>query len=137
MNFLVHDKRLIIFAFVIMDNHMHIVWQMQPGIKRYSVQSDFLKFTAQKIKKHMLWFNKKKLIEFKVDAEDITFQFWERNPLSVDLCSREVVIQKLAYIHQKQVRAGLCIHLKNINIHQKSFTKQGTMVFGFLTHFVD
>lgn len=53
----------------------------------------FLKFTAQKIKKDMLRYHKKELLPFKVEAEDRKFQFWKRNPLSVDLWSREVFIQ--------------------------------------------
>ena len=137
MNFLVNDKRVIIYAFVIMDNHMHIVWQMQPGIKRDAVQRDFLKITAQKIKKDMLRFNKKKLIEFKVDAEDRKFQFWERNPLSVDLWSREAVIQKLNYIPQNPVRAGLCIHAEEYKYSSAKFYKTGKDGYEFLTHFTD
>ena len=43
MRFLVHGKRVIIYAFVIMDNHIHIIWQLQPGKKREAVQRDFLK----------------------------------------------------------------------------------------------
>jgi len=33
MRFLVEDKRVIIYGFVIMPNHLHTVWQMQSGIK--------------------------------------------------------------------------------------------------------
>ena len=46
MKFLVQDKRVIIYGFVIMYNHMHIIWQMQAGRKRYAVQRDLLKHTA-------------------------------------------------------------------------------------------
>ena len=125
MKFLVEDKRVIIFGFVIMSNHMHIIWQMQTGIKRDGVQRDFLKFTAQRIKKDMLRFHKESLRQFKVTAEDRNYQFWERNPLSVDLWSREILIQKLKYIYENPVRAGSVILLKNINIHQQCSMRQG------------
>src|SRR4030095_12948193 len=49
MRFLAEDKRVIIYGFVIMPNHIHIVWQMQAGKDRKNVQRDFLKFTAQRI----------------------------------------------------------------------------------------
>ncbi len=32
-----------------MNNQLHIIWQVQPLLKREDVQRDFLKFTAQKI----------------------------------------------------------------------------------------
>lgn len=137
MDFLVADKRVIIYAFVIMHNHFHIIWQMQPGIKRHALQRDFLKFTAQKIKKNMLRFDKKELLQFKVDAKDRKFQFWERNPLSVDLWSREVLMQKLNYMHQNPVRAGLCNHAEEYKYSSAKFYKTGTDNWGFLTHFTD
>ena len=34
MRFLVTDKRVIIYGFVIMGNHIHIIWQLQAGKKR-------------------------------------------------------------------------------------------------------
>ena len=40
MRFLVDDKRVIIYGFVIMDNHIHIIWQLQAGRKRNDVQRD-------------------------------------------------------------------------------------------------
>ena len=137
MDFLVKDKRIIIYAFVIMHNHLHIIWQMQPGIKRDAVQRDFLKFTAQKIKKDMLRFHKKEVLQFKVDAEDRKFQFWERNPLSVDLWSREVLMQKLNYMHQNPVRAGLCNYAEEYKYSSAKFYETGIDNWGFLTHFID
>ena len=53
MRFLVNDTRVIVYGFVIMINHMHIIWQMQAAIKRSYLQRDFLKFTAQKIEREM------------------------------------------------------------------------------------
>src|SRR6188768_2378551 len=52
LRFLVNDKRVIVYGFVIMDNHIHVIWQLQAGRKRDDVQRDFLKYTAQLIKKH-------------------------------------------------------------------------------------
>ena len=54
MRFLVKNKRVIIYGFVIMENHIHIIWQLQAGKKREDVQRDFLKYTAQQIKKDLI-----------------------------------------------------------------------------------
>ena len=46
MRFLVKDKRVRIFSFVIMENHIHLIWQMLPNNDPEAVQRDFLKYTA-------------------------------------------------------------------------------------------
>lgn len=48
--FLVKEERVVIHAFVIMDNHLHLLWHTRYPHKRAAVQRDLLKFTAQRIK---------------------------------------------------------------------------------------
>jgi putative transposase len=50
LQFLVENKRVKVFSFVIMPNHLHLISQIQPGREREDVQSDFLKYTAQKLR---------------------------------------------------------------------------------------
>ncbi len=47
MRFLVKDKRARIFSFVIMEIHIHLIWQMLPDNDPQAVQRDFLKYTAR------------------------------------------------------------------------------------------
>src|SRR5688572_30775971 len=76
MRFLVREKRVIIYGFVIMSNHIHIIWQLQAGKKREEVQRDFLKHTAQEIKKDMLINHNEELKAYLVNAKDREYQFW-------------------------------------------------------------
>ena len=46
LQFLVENKRVKVNAFVVMDNHIHLIWQMMAGIKPEAVQRDFMKYTA-------------------------------------------------------------------------------------------
>jgi hypothetical protein len=39
-----------------------------------------------------------------VKAADREYQFWERNPLPVELYTQEVIWQKINYIHTNPVR---------------------------------
>lgn len=48
------------------------------------------------------------LDKFGVNAKDRTYQFWERNPLSIDLYTHIVFMQKLENIHWNPIRAGIC-----------------------------
>lgn len=137
MRFLVNDKRVIIYGFVIMDNHIHIIWQLQPNKKRDAVQRDFLKYTAQQIKKDMRVYHPDELIRFRVNAKDRQYQFWERNPLSVEIWAETVLIQKLNYIHENPVRAGLCRYPEEYKYSSALLYHTGIDDWGFLTHFRD
>ena len=108
MKHLVKERRVIIYGLVIMSNHLHIIWQLQTGQKRENVQRDFLKHTAQAIKEDMLLNKPVELKAYLVNARDRKHQFWERNALSVELWSEKVFMQKLKYIHENPVRAGIC-----------------------------
>ncbi len=93
IEFLVNDNRVTVYGFVIMPNHIHLIWQLQPGIKRDRVQRDFLKHTAQCIKDDMMKHHKTELEFYLVNAKDRAYQFWERNALSIDLWTEEVLLQ--------------------------------------------
>ena len=136
MRFLVKDERVLIYGFVIMNNHIHIIWHLKPRKKRDEVQRDFLKYTAQQIKKDMLINYKDELESFKVQAKDRKYQFWERNPLSVEIWTEKVMIQKLNYIHENPVRAGLCRHPEQYKYSSAMFYYTGIDNWGFLTHYL-
>jgi REP element-mobilizing transposase RayT len=108
LRFLAMNNRIKLHSFVIMDNHIHLIWQMQALIQAQHVQRDFLKYTAQQIQKDLQRNYPMVLDRFKVDAADRKYQFWKRNPLSVELKTHQVYCQKLDYIHWNPVRAGIC-----------------------------
>ena len=109
LQYLVHKKRIQLHAFVIMKNHLHLIWQPLPRQTLQSIQHSFLKHTVQEMKLHLQQYNGAYLEQFKVEAKDRMYQFWERNSLSIELRSSKVFDQKLEYIHQNPVKAGLCI----------------------------
>ena len=62
LRFLSQNGRAIIYAFVIMETHPHLVWQMTGNRELRRVQADFLKYTSQTILRLML--SDKRLIIF-------------------------------------------------------------------------
>ena len=74
---------------------------------------------------------------FLVNAKDRKYQIWERNPLSVDLWSRDIMWQKLDYLYQNLVRAGLCPLPENYHWSSALFYHTGKDNFGWLTHIMD
>ncbi len=107
LRFLVNAQRVKVYAFVIMHNHIHLIWQMRENHKREDVQRDFLKFTGQQIKADLKKNHPDVLAHFLVNEKDRKFQFWERNSLSIELFTEKFFEQKLDYIHNNPVTAGL------------------------------
>lgn len=70
LRFLVTDKRAKIFAFVIMENHIHLIWQMMPDNDPEAVQRDFLKYLARRIKRDLQKNYPDVLALFKVEVKD-------------------------------------------------------------------
>ena len=108
LQFLVQQKRIELNAFVIMNNHTHIIWQPLPGHTLYSIQLSFMKYTAQQIKFAYTDSNNVLIEQCRVNKADRLYQIWKREPLSVELSSEAVFLQKLEYIHYNPVAAGLC-----------------------------
>ena len=134
LRFLAVNERILLYGFVIMPNHLHLIWQMKHGHQRQAVQRDFLKFTAQKIKEDLLKNHPAVLQQFKVAVKDRTYQFWERNPLSVDLWTEKTMLQKLTYLHQNPVRAKLCGWPEEYHYSSALYYYSGIDNWGFLTH---
>jgi REP element-mobilizing transposase RayT len=120
-----------------MSNYLHLVWQIRAGHKPSNVQRDFLKFTAQRMKADLEKSLPTALEQFQVAAKDRTYQFWERNPLSVELWTEKTMLQKLTYIHQNPVRAKLCQWPEEYHYSSARFYETGIDNRGFLTHLRD
>jgi putative transposase len=135
LRFLVNDKRIHLCAFVIMINHIHLIWQIIYPHKEEEVQRDFLRYTAQQMIKNMRNNHTALLEQFKVNAKDRKYQIWERNSLSVPLRTEAVVEQKLNYIHDNPVRAGICNGIMDYKYSSGHYYETGEDRFGFISHY--
>ena len=137
LRFLVKEQRIKLYGFVIMWNHQHLIWQMMPGMEREDVQRDFLKGTAKRIKADLRYYHPQKLKEFRVNAKDRRYQIWEKNSLSVELRNEKVFRQKLDYLHNNPVRAGICKLPEEYKYSSAKFYNTGVDNWGFLSHYRD
>jgi putative transposase len=133
--YLVHHNKVRVYGFVIMTNHVHLIWQMLGDNRREDVQRDFLKFTAQQMLKHMRYSNSRTLQKLLTDLKDRKYQIWQRKALSIPLYSYDYFMQKLGYIHNNPVKANICHHAVDYKYSSASFYKKGDMTFDFLTRF--
>ena len=135
--FLKNEGSVVIYGFVIMPNHIHLIWQIQDGFKYANVQLRFMKFTAQQMKFRLIDTSDPRLDQFIVNAKDRQYQFWERNSLTIELWNPAVFIQKLDYIHQNplQVKWQLVNYAEDYKYSSAKFYNTGIDEFGFLTHY--
>ncbi len=77
------------------------------------------------------------LQKFLINAKDRKYQIWERNPLSLDLLTKEIFIQKVTYIHYNLVEAGLSGYPEKYKYSSAKFCETGVDEFGFITHWMD
>ncbi len=136
LQFLVKEKRIELNAFAIMSNHIHLIWQIQAGHLKENVQRDFLKYTSQTIIRDLELNHAEVLKIFTVNAKDRKYQVWQRNPLSIDLWTKEVYIQKMDYIHYNPVTAKICSYPEQYKYSSAKFYETGEDKFGILTHWV-
>jgi len=135
LDFLSKEGRAMIYAFVIMSNHFHLIWQIMGEHKHDAVQRDFLKFTGQQVLKSFRNAGSAILSELIVNAKDRKRQVWERNSLGVPLWSRQVFDQKLEYIHYNPVKAGLCQYPQDYKYSSARFYATNEKDWRFLTHY--
>ncbi len=137
LRFLVFEKRIKLYAFVIMPNHIHLLWQIQLGYDKAKVQQNFLKYTAQQFKFKLLDANDNSLLNYRVNASDRAYQFWERNALSTEIWDERVFEQKLDYIHlnplQEKWKLATCS--EQYLFSSASFYETGIDEWQMLTHY--
>jgi len=109
LKFLVGNKRMDLYGFVIISNQVHVLWSEKDEWLDKDVQQQFLKFTGRQIKFNLLTNDPDELKNYKITQSDRQYQLLEHRPFSSNMFNRVVLEQKLDYIHNNPVKAGLCL----------------------------
>jgi putative transposase len=111
------EKGLLLFAFVLMSNHIHLVLQTAPNSK-YTLSEilrDFKKYTANKILTAIMNETESRrdwllhMFEFHANfnCNNRNFQVWQQDNHPITLYTENVIWEKVNYIHNNPVRAGI------------------------------
>jgi len=87
--------------------------------------------------KHLRNENSALLTELFVNMKDRKYQIWQRNSLSIPLLTRNMFCQKLDYIHNNPVRAGLCKYPEAYKYSSARFYEMNESDWDFLVHYDD
>ena len=114
LKFYMAEKDLIVYAYVIMTNHVHLILRSKSERLSDTVR-DFKRFTSNQILKRI----DENHSESRKDWMNIVFeyharfnkrvkdkQFWTHENHAVELNNNEMMDSKLNYIHENPVRAG-------------------------------
>ena len=104
LKILVNKKQIIVYGFVIMPNHLHIIWELTSMNGKEMPHASFNKATAHKIVKDLKNKHTKVLPFFKVDDRERSYRVWQRDPLAVLLDTKEKLEQKLDYLHDNPLQ---------------------------------
>lgn len=129
---LCNDGFLTVYGFVIMPDHLHIIWQQNKLNGKETPQGSFLKYTAHEFLKKLKISGQSGLYE--VNAANKKHEIWQRDSLSVEIYNRRVAEQKLQYIHANPVSGKWQLSEDDISYKYSSarFYETGVDDFGFL-----
>lgn len=128
------DGLLTVYGFVLMPNHVHIIWQQNRLNGKETPQGSFLKYTAHEFLKKLKTAGLSFLYE--VVAANKKHEIWQRDSLSIEIYSRAVAVQKLQYMHFNPVSGKWQLAKDDLEYYYSSarFYENGVDEFGFLTN---
>ena len=114
LDFCIQNKGMILYGYVVMSNHIHLIVQSNDG-KLSDLIRDFKKFTAKNIldtienepESRRDWMLKRFEFACKSHSRNEKYQFWQYGNHPEEIYTEKFLWQKLDYIHLNPVRAGI------------------------------
>lgn len=134
LNHLSNQGKIDVFAFVIMPNHIHLIWRSKELNGKETAQGSFLKFTAHEFRKMLIEEGGSALANYSVDAANKEYEFWQRDSLAIHLYTKEVAYQKLDYVHNNPLadQWKLATNPCDYKYSTAKFYELGISGFGFI-----
>lgn len=130
-----HKKECIkVYGFVIMPNHIHLIWQLLKNNGKESPAASLMKFTAHQFEQELRRKAPAVLQEFKVEDNSRRYHFWKTNPDWFLLNQISTIMQKLHYIHENplQEQWRLCERAVDYPYSSARFYVSGDSRYDFL-----
>ena len=91
------EKLITVYAFVLMPNHIHLIWRQNELNGKETPKGSLLKYTSHTFLKQLKATGKSSLYEVK--ASNKKHEIWQRDSLGIDIYSRAVAKQRIDYLH--------------------------------------
>ncbi len=137
LKFLTGKHLILIFAYVIMPNHIHIIWTIDKIKTKESPISSLFKFTSHAFLKRLSREDVIVLSKFIVKKSDRKHNFWKRNRMDIPIYTTAFFDQKANYIHTNPISGkwSLVEDPVDYRYSSASFYENGSDEFNILTDY--
>ena len=112
----IKNKGMILYSYVIMSNHIHMIVQSNEG-KLSDLIRDFKKFTSKTILEKIQsepesrreWMLERFKLATESHSRNKNYQFWQLSNHAEEIYSEKFMWSKIDYIHFNPVRAGIVV----------------------------
>lgn len=112
LNYCIEQKGLVVYAWVLMSNHLHLIVSAKEGFVLSHIIRDFKKFTSKRIIEKITetgesrreWLLDKFNFEARRTRRAENYKVWTDDNHAICLEKTEWFMQRLNYIHQNPVR---------------------------------
>jgi len=121
LEYCIKNKGLTVYAYVIMSNHMHLIVSTNENYALEATIRDFKKFTSKKLieaieenpESRREWLLKKFAFASDRIKRGSKYKVWKDGFHPVELSNREILEQKLNYIHENPVNEEIVINAED------------------------
>lgn len=115
LQFCKQKKGLILYAWCLMTNHLHLVCRVEEPHKMSDFIRDFKKHTAKSLLEEIKlpgesrrdWMLYRFEYAGKFDNRITNYRFWQDKSHPIELNTTELIEQRINYIHENPVRTGM------------------------------
>jgi len=139
LQWLKERNKIKVYAYVIMPNHIHVVWKMLEKNGKEMPHASFNKWTSSQFLKDLKTHHPEMLEFFIEKTKERNHRFWQRDALAILMDSREKVEQKIDYIHRNPLgtKWNLVEFPEKYRWSSAAFYATGYDEFNLLTHYMD
>jgi putative transposase len=99
LQWLVNKALIKVYGYVIMPNHIHLLWEQLSMNSKEFPKNSFEKFTAKSLVDKIKIAGDTSLKNYIVSASDRHHNIWQRDPLAIYVFNLEMALQKLKYMY--------------------------------------
>ncbi len=94
----VEHELVYIYGYVVMDNHLHVLWEQLKMNDKETSKESFEKFIGHMFLKKLKG-DTNSLAEYATEQKDRNYLFWQRDPLAILITDKKMAGEKLDYMH--------------------------------------
>ncbi|MFT3886321.1 MAG: transposase [Flavobacteriales bacterium] len=122
LRFCQKEKGLLLYAWVIMSNHVHLIASAAEGHRLQDIIRDLKKFTSKQIiraiEEHPGESRREWMLRIfrnagTANSNNKDFQFWQQHNKPIELASNAMIGRYANYLHENPVKAGYVEHAED------------------------